>query len=81
VRERCLAGRGLVRLRLGDYDKSIKDFDEALSSNPKNAFALYGRGIAKTRLGKAGGGQADLSAAAAVWPDVAKSFAKRGMVP
>jgi tetratricopeptide (TPR) repeat protein/predicted aspartyl protease len=76
-----LLGRGVVRLRLGDYDKSIADFDAALSLHPKSAWSLYGRGIAKIRRNQAAEGQADMSAAAAVWPPIADDFAKRGISP
>lgn len=75
-----LVGRGLIRMRLGDYDKSLKDFDEALSARPKDAWALYGRGIDKVRRGRAGG-DADMAAAAAFLPAIADDFAKHGMVP
>jgi tetratricopeptide (TPR) repeat protein len=76
-----LLGRGVVRLRLGDYDKSIADFDAVLALRPQSAWSLYGRGIAKIRRSKAGEGQADMSAAAAIWPSIAEDFAKRGITP
>jgi tetratricopeptide (TPR) repeat protein len=76
-----LLSRGVVRLRLGDYDKSIADFDAALSLHPKSAWSLYGRGIAKIRRNQAAEGQADMSAAAAVWAPIADDFAKRGISP
>jgi tetratricopeptide (TPR) repeat protein/predicted aspartyl protease len=76
-----LLGRGVVRLRLGDYDKSIADFDAVLALRPKSAWSLYGRGIAKIRRSKAAEGQADMTAAAAVWPPIADDFAKRGLTP
>jgi tetratricopeptide (TPR) repeat protein/predicted aspartyl protease len=76
-----LLSRGVVRLRLGDYDKSIADFDAALALRPKSAWSLYGRGIARVRRNKAAEGQADMSAAAAIWPSIADDFAKRGITP
>jgi tetratricopeptide (TPR) repeat protein/predicted aspartyl protease len=76
-----LLGRGVVRLRLGDYDKSIADFDAVLALRPKSAWSLYGRGIAKIRRSKAAEGQADMTAAADVWPSIADDFAKRGITP
>jgi tetratricopeptide (TPR) repeat protein len=75
-----LNGRGLVRLRLGDYDKAISDYDESLKVNPKNAWALYGRGIAKTRR-KDGSGEADITSAAVLWPPIGDAFKHRGIVP
>jgi tetratricopeptide (TPR) repeat protein len=76
-----LLGRGVVHLRLGDYDKSIADFDAALALRPKSAWSLYGRGIAKIRRSKTVEGQADLTAAAAIWPAIADDFANRGITP
>jgi tetratricopeptide (TPR) repeat protein/predicted aspartyl protease len=76
-----LLSRGVVRLRLGDYDKAIADFDAALALRPKSAWSLYGRGIAEIRRSKAVEGQADLTAAAAIWPSIADDFAKRGITP
>jgi hypothetical protein len=37
--------------------------------------------IAKIRRSKAAEGQADMSAAAAIWPSIAEDFAKRGITP
>jgi tetratricopeptide (TPR) repeat protein len=76
-----LLSRGVVRLRLGDYDKSIVDFDAALALRPDSAWSLYGRGIAKIRRSRAAEGQADMSAAAAVAPEIAEDFARRGITP
>ena len=39
----------LVRFRLGDYDKSIGEYDAAVKIRPKNAWTLYGRGLAKLK--------------------------------
>jgi tetratricopeptide (TPR) repeat protein/predicted aspartyl protease len=76
-----LNSRGFVRLRLGDYDVSIKDFDVSLAMNAKNAWALYGRGIDKVRRGRVAEGQADMSAAAALSPEIAADYEKRGVSP
>ena len=73
--------RGVVRLRLGDYDKAIADFDAALALRPESAWSLYGRGVARTRRKYAALGQADMSAAAAVSPSIADDFARRGITP
>jgi tetratricopeptide (TPR) repeat protein/predicted aspartyl protease len=76
-----LNSRGLVRLRLGDYDKSIVDYDESLKLNPKNPWALYGRGIAKTRKNNAADAAADTAAAAALGPGIEYEFERRGITP
>ncbi len=73
--------RALVLLRLGDYDKSIGDYDAALRVRPGDAWSLYGRGIDEVRRGRAADGQKDMAAAAAVWPKIAEAFAQRGIAP
>jgi len=73
--------RGLVFLRMGDYDKSIADFDAALKINARNAWSLYGRGIDKLRKQKTSDGDADIAQATAVWPKVMEEFKRRGIVP
>jgi tetratricopeptide (TPR) repeat protein len=78
---RVLNSRGLVRLRLGDYDKSVADYDESLKLNAKDPWSLYGRGIDKARRGKTTEGQADLAAATSLWPQIADAFQKHGIAP
>ncbi len=78
---RVLNSRGLVRLRVGDYNKSIADFDGSLSMHPKDPWALYLRGIDKIRLGKTSEGQADMAAATALSPPIADEFKRHGMTP
>jgi tetratricopeptide (TPR) repeat protein len=76
-----LDSRGLVRLRMGDYDKAIADYDESLKIAPKRAWPLYGRGVAKMRKKKTEEGEADIAAAAKVWPKIADEFNRRGITP
>lgn len=80
-RAKYLDSRGLVWLRLGNFEKSIADYDASLRSNPKDPWALYGRGVAQLRRGKASAGRADLVAATAVSPQIADAFEKRGIHP
>ena len=75
------ATRGLLLLRLGDYDKSIADDDASLKINPKNAFALYGQGIDKRRKQRAPDGQADIAQAIALAPKAADDFNRYGIAP
>jgi tetratricopeptide (TPR) repeat protein/predicted aspartyl protease len=76
-----LESRGLVRLRLGDYDKAIADYDESLKLAPKDADSLYGRGVAKTRKQKTADGEADLTRATALSSTVADEFKRHGIAP
>jgi tetratricopeptide (TPR) repeat protein len=78
---RVTDSRGLLFLRMGEYDKSIADYDASLRINAKNAWSLYGRGIDKLRKQKTSDGEADIEQATAVWPKVAEEFKRRGIVP
>jgi tetratricopeptide (TPR) repeat protein/predicted aspartyl protease len=81
VNASILESRGLVRLRLGDYDKAIADYDESLKLAPKNAAAMYGRGVAKIRKQKTADGEADLTRASALSSTVADEFKRHGISP
>ena len=73
--------RGLVRLRQGDYDKAIADFNDALKIMPKNARALYARAVAESRKNDKKESQTDLEAARQIAPRVAEKFERYGIVP
>jgi tetratricopeptide (TPR) repeat protein/predicted aspartyl protease len=76
---RILDSRALVRLRMGDFDRAIADYDDSLKLIPKNAWSLYGRGIAKTRKNRIAEGEADMAAATAIWAPVEEQFKRRGI--
>ena len=78
---RSFRTRALLLFRLGDYDKSIADYDAALKINPKYAFALYGRGIDELRKQKTQEGQADVAQAMALSPKIADGFDRYGIDP
>jgi tetratricopeptide (TPR) repeat protein/predicted aspartyl protease len=73
--------RGLLELRQASYDKSIADFDAALKTMPKNAFALYGRGVAKLHQNKSVEGDADIAEAVKIGPNVALAYKQVGLAP
>jgi hypothetical protein len=52
----------------GQYERAIREYDEALQMQPNFAEALFRRGIAKLKLGDTTGGEADIAAAASVDP-------------
>jgi tetratricopeptide (TPR) repeat protein len=68
--------RAFVYFRLGRFGDAIDEYDAALRANPKNASALYMRGIAKMRAA-----QADVDAAEGLDPDVAARFEKYRVRP
>ncbi len=73
--------RGLMLLRQGDYRKALEDFDANLKIQPKNARALYGRGVAEARLNKRAESDRDIAAAAALAPQIAERFGHFGLGP
>jgi len=71
----------LVRFRLADYDKSIGDYDAALKIRPKNAWTLYGRGLAKMKKNNRSEGEADIAEAVKIAPGVADAYKRMGLSP
>jgi tetratricopeptide (TPR) repeat protein len=76
-----LETRGLLRLRQGDYVKSIADYDASLKVTPQGAWSLYGRGIDKVRMNKLAEGEADMASAAAIWHPIGDEFKRLGIAP
>lgn len=61
--------RGLVELRMGQYDRAIADYSAALKLAPKMAWSAYGRGLARRHKNDPAG-QSDLDAAIAIDPSL-----------
>jgi hypothetical protein len=64
---------------MGDLDHAIADYDEVLKLEPKTAWSLYGRGVARRHKGMAKEGDADVAAAAAIAPDLPDRAKKLGI--
>ena len=62
--------RGIAYARSGDYDRALPDLDQAVGTNPNNAFALFNRGMAKKALGDGPGADADIAKARSIQPDI-----------
>lgn len=71
----------LVALRAQRLDDALARYDHALVLAPKMAAPLYGRGITKIRRGDQSGGSADIAAAKAIDPDVARELTAAGVIP
>ena len=71
--------RAWVWLREGQWQKARDDFDRSLAMKPERVSSLYGRGIAKQRLGDKAGGDADLAAARRIRPDVDAEHQRNGL--
>ena len=76
-----LVDRALVRYRLGDYDKAVADYDAALKLQPRSAWALYGRGLARLKKNQRGEGDKDLAQAVEIAPNVADGYKRMGLSP
>jgi tetratricopeptide (TPR) repeat protein len=73
-----LASRGFVFLKMTQFDAAVSDYEAALRIDPKLAFALYGRGLARLKNEDAAG-EADLTAAKALQSDIAEEYARYGI--
>ena len=66
--------RGLALFYLGRFGRAIGDFDRALRIQPKSAMLLYFRGKVKLKDGKMEAGNADVTAAEAINPRIARAL-------
>jgi tetratricopeptide (TPR) repeat protein len=73
-----LDSRGFIFLKMTNFDAAVSDYDAALRINPKLAFALYGRGLARLK-NEDPSGEADIAAAKALQADIAEEYARYGM--
>ncbi|RDE06984.1 aspartyl protease family protein [Sphingomonas aracearum] len=71
--------RALVKLRSGDTAGALADYDMALKLSPKNAGSLYGRSLARRKLGRMQEADADRTAALALNADIAERAKKIGL--
>jgi tetratricopeptide (TPR) repeat protein len=76
-----LESRGLVHVRLRNFDRAIADLDKVLAAQPRNGWALYARGLAKVGAGRKKDGEADMAAAKAASPRDVANAVSRGLVP
>ena len=70
--------RGFIYLKLGDPALALNEYNAALTTDPNRALSLYGRGLARIRMGDAVG-KGDQEAAITINPEVADDFAVYGL--
>jgi tetratricopeptide (TPR) repeat protein len=75
----ALDSRGLVYLKLGDYQHALADYDAALRLCPRMAGAAYGRGIAKAKLGDFAAGSEDIIQGKTANPALVMQFVSYGI--
>ena len=71
--------RGVAKLKLGDYEDAIADYDQAIALNPDDADAYYNRGIAKRGLGDHDSAIADFDQGIELKPDDGEAYFLRGV--
>ncbi|MGY3419952.1 tetratricopeptide (TPR) repeat protein [Bradyrhizobium sp. F1.13.4] len=71
--------RALINLKMGQFSAAIDDYNFALRFAPKLAHALYGRGVARLKLGDRAGGDSDISAARRIDAGIGEDFARYGV--
>lgn len=76
-----LDSRALVKLRRGDFAGAEADYISAYAADREQTLSLYGRGLARIRLGDRERGAADVAAAAGKDPTLPGQFAAWGLVP
>lgn len=73
--------RGLLKLRLGQWDGAIADYSAALALEPRNYRSLFSRGIARLRKGEREAGERDLASARRWSFDVDAEMRDSGLMP
>ena len=71
--------RGLIYVKMSQFDAAIDNYNSALRLAPKLASALYGRGVAKLKNGDKTGGDADISAAKRIQATIGDDFTHYGV--
>ncbi|MHC2165127.1 tetratricopeptide repeat protein [Bradyrhizobium ottawaense] len=64
---------------MGQFSAAMHDYNSALRFAPKLASALYGRGIAKFKLGDTDGSHSDISAARKIDAGIDQAFDRYGV--
>jgi lipoprotein NlpI len=74
-----LDSRGVVGLKQKRFQAAWNDFNSVVTVAPRNARALYGRGIAAIALGREAEGRADLAAAETLNRNITRLYADIGI--
>lgn len=75
-----LAARGYAYHRMGEYQKALADYDQAIGLDPADSYALYNRGLIHERLGDWQSAIADYSASLKLRLDNAEGYLYRGLI-
>jgi len=75
----ALSRRGLVYFLMGQNEKAIADYNAAMKIKPNNSNVLFGRGLAKFRMGNMVAGEADVASAKRLQANIVEYFARHGV--
>ena len=75
------ANLALQYCRKADFKTALDFYDQALKVNPKSSYAMYGRGVALSRLGQRDAAREQLSAANAADPEMAGVYRQIKLEP
>ena len=64
---------------MGQLGAAIDEYSSALRFEPKLASALYGRGLAKRKMGDEAGSDADILAAKTIRAEIGDDFTRYGV--
>lgn len=71
--------RGFVYLKLGKPDLALVEYEAALKIDPRRPLALYGRGLARVRMGSIAEGEIDRTTARRLAPGIDSQFSTYGL--
>ena len=74
-----LDSRGFTYLKMKKYDLAIKDYDQAIAKNDRDAAYFYGRGLARQAMHDSTGANSDIAAALKIDPGIVQKFKKFGV--
>jgi len=77
----ALDSRAFLQLRQKRYRDAVRDYDATLKQNGMDPYSLYGRGVAKMRIGDTEGAKADIAAATAAQQGIGAEFLSYGITP
>jgi tetratricopeptide (TPR) repeat protein len=74
-----LDSRGMVELKLRDYEAALKDYEAALADEPERGHYLYGRSVARLGLGMKDEAEVDRLNAEAAEPGIGALYESYGV--
>jgi len=72
--------RGTAKLRNGDLEGALADYNQAIQLDPELAVAYVNRGLVRRRLGDVQGALSDYNSAINLDPNMGEPFYNRGLI-